>query len=227
MAAVSANRAHVIRRDYTIRARICKGEEEKFSESSHFVWERFRNNLAILQILVCRTVLSLYFSVYSDRKVPKEHRQRAGRPLDTRFPYMGLFDRGYTRRGIRKALRKSLRRRFSHAPPNLTQSRCAAMVAVAGSLPRRARPAIRQTHYLPAEKKGVLRADGAPPFVRVIGPWRLCAQSDSFAPPWAEESRRPGGGFLKGGTVGDSLEWRSFGTFLPSGAEKYISLTHR
>ena len=44
----------------------------------------------------------VYFSVNSDRKVPKEHRQRAKRPLDTRFPYMGLFDRGYTRRRFEK-----------------------------------------------------------------------------------------------------------------------------
>ena len=63
----------------------------------------------------------VYFSFRGERKVPKERHQRAGRPLDTRFSYMGLFDRGYTRRGIRKALRKSLRRRFSHAPPNSTQ----------------------------------------------------------------------------------------------------------
>ena len=45
----------------------------------------------------------VYFSVLVDRKVPKERHQRAGRPLDTCFTYMGLFDRGYTRRGIRKA----------------------------------------------------------------------------------------------------------------------------
>ncbi len=126
-------------------------------------------------------LLVVYFSVNSDRKVPKEHRQRAKRPLDTRFPYMGLFDRGYTRRGIRKALRQSLRRRFSHAPPNSTPSRCAAIVAVVASPLRRVRPAIRQTPYLPAEKKGELRADGAPLSVRVIGSWRLSAQSDSFA----------------------------------------------
>ena len=42
---------------------------------------------------------------------------------------MGLFDRRYTRRGIRKALRQSVRRRFSHAPPNTTQSRCAVKAA--------------------------------------------------------------------------------------------------
>ena len=123
----------------------------------------------------------VYFSAHGGRKVPKERHQRAGRPLDTCFTYMGLFDRGYTRRGIRKALRQSQRRRFSHAPPNSTPSRCAAIVAVAASLPRRARSAIRQTPYLPAEKKGEFRADGAPPFVRVIGSWRPCARSDSFA----------------------------------------------
>ena len=49
----------------------------------------------------------LHLSVHGDRKVPKERHQRAGRPLDTRLGFMGLFDRGYTRRGIRKALRMS------------------------------------------------------------------------------------------------------------------------
>ena len=168
-------------------------------------------------------LLVVYFSVNSDRKVPKEHRQRAKRPLDTRFPYMGLFDRGYTRRGIRKALRQSKRRRFSHAPPNSTPSRCAAIVAVAASLPRRERSVIRQTPYLPAEKKGEFRADGAPTSVRVSGSWRPFAQSDSFAPLRAKESRRSGGGFLKGGTVGDSLEGRSFGPFLSPWRERDIA----
>ena len=74
---------------------------------------------------------------------------------------------------------------------------------------------------------GEFRADGAPPFVRVLGSWRPYAQSDSFAPLWAKESRGSGGGFLKGGTVGDSLEWRSFGTFLSPRKEKYISITYR
>ena len=58
--------------------------------------------------------------------------------------------------------------------------------------------------------RGEFRAVGAPPSVRVFGSWRPDAQSDSFVPEWAKESRRSGGGFLKGGTVGDSLEWRSF-----------------
>ena len=172
-------------------------------------------------------LIAVYFSFRGERKVPKERHQRARRPLDTCFTYMGLFDRGYTRRGIRKALRQSKRRRFSHAPPNSTPSRCAAIVAVAARLPRRARLAIRQTPYLPAEKKGELRAVGTLPIVRVIGSWRLSARSGSFAPPWAKEPRRSGGGFLKGGTVGDSLEGRSFGTFLSPWKEKYIKITHR
>ena len=127
--------------------------------------------------------------------------------------------------GFEKRLRKSQRRRFSHAPPNSTPSRCAAIVAVAASLPRRARPVIRQTPYLPAEKKGEFRTNGAPPSVRVIGSWRPYAQSDSFAPLWARESRGSGGGFLKGGTVGDSLEGRSFGPFLSPWRERDISLS--
>ena len=61
----------------------------------------------------------MYFSLYVERKVPKERHQRAKRPLDTRLACMGLFDRGDTRRGIRKALRQSVRRRFSHAPAKL------------------------------------------------------------------------------------------------------------
>ena len=60
------------------------------------------------------------------------------------------------------------------------------------------------------KQSGEFRAVGAPPSVRVFGSWRPYAQSDSFAPLWAKVSRGSGGGFLKGGTVGDSLEWRSF-----------------
>ena len=75
------------------------------------------------------------------------------------------------------------------------------------------------------KQRGEFRADGVTPFVRVCGSWRPCAQSDSFA--LAKESRESGGGFLKGGTVGDSLKGRSFGTFLSTWTEKYIDTTHR
>ena len=135
----------------------------------------FFNKFGFVELFV------VYFSFRGERKVPKERHQRAGRPLDTCLGFMGLFDRGYTQRGIRKALRKSLRRRFSHAPPNSTPSRCAAIVAVAANLLRKARPAIRQTPYLPAEKKGEFRAVGTLPIVRVIGSWRLSARSTAFA----------------------------------------------
>ena len=66
---------------------------------------------------------------------------------------------------------------------------------------------------------GDFRADGAPPFVR--GTWypRPSAQSDSFATPMAKGSRGDGG-LRKGGRA--SLTWRSFGTFLSTGREKYI-----
>ena len=74
---------------------------------------------------------------------------------------------------------------------------------------------------------GEFRTDGALLSVRAFGSWRPYAQSDSFAPLWAKESRRSGGGFLKGGTVGDSLEGRSFGTFLSPRKEKYRKETHR
>ena len=196
VAAVSANRAHVIRRYYTIRARICKGEERKFSESSHFVWRGSQGKDLMFFRFGFVELFVLHLSVHGDRKVPKERHQRAERPLDARFSYMGLFDRGYTRRGIQKALRKSLRRRFSHAPPNSTPSRCAAIVAVAASPLRRARSAIRQTPSLPAEKKGEFRADGAPPSVRVFGSWRLYARSDSFA-VWRKSRADQEDGYLR------------------------------
>ena len=64
---------------------------------------------------------------------------------------------------------------------------------------------------LRAEAKDEFRADAAPPFVRVTWSLRPYAQSDSFA--LAKESRGSGGGFLKGGTVGDSLKWRFFWYF--------------
>ena len=53
----------------------------------------------------------------------------------------------------------------------------------------------------------------------VLGVLDFYAQSDSDAPLWAR-SRAPDGGFLKGG-IGASLKWRSFGTFLSTGREKY------
>ena len=68
---------------------------------------------------------------------------------------------------------------------------------------------------------GVFRADGAPPFVRALCCPRPSAHSDPFALLWTKGSR-VGGGFRKGGTLGASLAWRSFGTFLSTGREKYI-----
>ena len=68
------------------------------------------------------------------------------------------------------------------------------------------------------------RADGAPPFVRGIGCPRPSAQSDSIATPMAKGSRGDGG-LRKGGRA--SLTWRSFGTFLSTGREKYIDPSPR
>ena len=65
---------------------------------------------------------------------------------------------------------------------------------------------------------GELSADGAPPFVRALCCPRPSAQSDSFATPMAKGSRGDGG-LRKGGRA--SLTWRSFGTFLSTGREKY------
>ena len=75
----------------------------------------------------------------------------------------------------------------------------------------------RNLFFLP-RVSGDFRADGAPPFVRGIGCPRPSAQSDSFATPMAKGSRGDGG-LRKGGRA--SLTWRSFGTFLSTGREKY------
>ena len=77
---------------------------------------RGSNDSTVLQIWVYRTVLFLYFSVNSDRKVPKEHRQRAGRPLDTRLVYMGLSDREDTWARFEKHLRSAGGDTFLSAP---------------------------------------------------------------------------------------------------------------
>ena len=77
---------------------------------------KVRGKRTRLHIWVYRTVLSLYFSANSGRKVPKERHQRAGRPLDTRFSFMGLFDRGDTRARLEKHLRGTGGDAFLSAP---------------------------------------------------------------------------------------------------------------
>ena len=177
----------------------------------------------------------MHLSVHGDRKVPKERHQRAGRPLDTRFSYMGLFDSGYTRRGIRKALRMSWRRRFSHTPPNSTQGGrglsilsnhgfCRAGGGARYPLSTGRQPPLPclrvriqdkplgEEFHFPAELGGQphgRQSDGRAG-IRVLATFRAIRLFRRTA----KESRGSGGGFLKGGTVGDSLEWRSFGTFL-------------
>ena len=105
---------------------------------------------------------------------------------------------------------------------------CAMTSRIAGSpQPRRSAELAGQTCSRGCTRKflfllrvlGKFRADGAPPFVRGIGCPRPSAQSDSFATPMAKGSRGDGG-LRKGGRA--SLTWRSFGTFLSTGREKYI-----
>ena len=55
-------------------------------------------------------------SLRGERKGPKERHQRAGRPLDTRLGFMGLFDRGDTRARIEKHLRGTGGDTFLSAP---------------------------------------------------------------------------------------------------------------
>ena len=78
---------------------------------------------------------------------------------------------------------------------------------------------VREIFFFLLRVSGDFRADGAPPFVRALCCPRPSAQSDSFATPMAKGSRGDGG-FLKGGNEA-SLTWRSFGTFLSTGREKY------
>ena len=110
---------------------------------------------------------------------------------------------------------------------------CAMTSRVAGSpQPRRSAELAGQTCSRGCAKNflfllrvlGDFRADGAPPFVRGIGCPRPSAHSDSFAPLWAKGSRGDGG-LRKGGRA--SLTWRSFGTFLSTGREKYTDQTPR
>ena len=109
-----------------------------------------------------------------------------------------------------------------------TKALCAGTSRVAGCpQPRRSAELAGQTCSRGCARNFLLllrvldnfRADGAPPFVRGIGCPRPSAQSDLFAPAWAKGARGDGG-FLKGG-IEASLKWRSFGTFLSTGREKY------
>ena len=61
-------------------------------------------------------LIAVYFSFRGERKVPKERHQRAGRPLDTCFSYMGLFDNGDTRARLEKHLRGTGGDAFLSAP---------------------------------------------------------------------------------------------------------------
>ena len=63
-------------------------------------------------------------SLRGERKGPKERHQRAGRPLDTRLGFMGLFDRGYTRRRFEKRSAKTSGDAF--LTPRQTQPRVGA-----------------------------------------------------------------------------------------------------
>ena len=155
----------------------------------------------------------MYFSFRGERKVPKES------PRKERTQVLSLRILSPVRRCLFAGGKKAL---------------CAMTSRVAGSpQPRRSAELAGQTCSRGCTRNflfllrvsGDFRADGVPPFVRGIGYPRPSAQSDSFAPPWAKGSRGDGG-FLKGG-LHASLKWRSFGTFLSTGREKYTDQTPR
>ena len=154
----------------------------------------------------------MYFSFRGERKVPKES------PRKERTQVLSLRILSPVRRCLFAGGKKAL---------------CAMTSRVAGSpQPRRSAELAGQTCSRGCTRKflfllrvlGKFRADGAPPFVRGIGCPRPSAQSDSFATPMAKGSRGDGG-LRKGGRA--SLTWRSFGTFLSTGREKYTDHTPR
>ena len=86
----------------------------------------------------------------------------------------------------------------------------------------------RSGAHPPSPSHCPLRAKGQKPAPAWASLRRPCGQSSDCDLPrnqtfcGCKRSRTVGGGILKGGTVGDSLKWRSFGTFLSTQTEKYI-----
>ena len=152
----------------------------------------------------------MYFSFLGERKVPKES------PLKESTQVLSLRILSPVRRALLPEGKRAL---------------CAVTSRIAGSpQPRRSAELAGFPRSRGCEVdllfllrvSGEFRADGAPPFVRGVWYPRLTAQSDSFAP--AGEGVALDGGFRKGG-IEASLTWRSFGTFLSTGREKYIILS--
>ena len=161
-----------------------------------------------IQIGVYRGDGIMYFSFRGERKVPKES------PLKESTQVLSLRILSPVRRALLPGGKRALCAVTSRVAGGPQPRRSAELAGLAYS-----RGCASSFLFL-LRVSGEVSADGAPPFVRAIGYPRPSAQSDSFATPMAKGSRGDGG-FLKGG-LHASLKWRSFGTFLSTGREKYI-----
>ena len=171
VAAVSANRAHVIRRYYSIRARVCKEGNEKFSESSHFCVERVAGQgLDVLQIWVCRGVMLMYFSLYVERKVPKERPSRESPtvpPLRNPPPDLrDSFAHGGAKESDRAESRQDPITRTAGRVPTARNSPLCCSPELLFFLSDKRNPWV-------AAKRAANRDGGAPPSLRLDGKLRL------------------------------------------------------
>ena len=120
----------------------------------------------------------MYFSFLGERKVPKES------PLKESTQVLSL-----------RILSPVLRALFAKGQKGPMRCHFTDRRKSATSAERRARGfspfagTIRRNSLFLLRVSGIIRADGAPPFVRAIWYPRSSAQSDSFAPLWAKGSR--------------------------------------
>ena len=164
----------------------------------------------------------MYFSLYVERKVPKErHLRKVPTVLSLRIlsPYL----RAHLPVGKWADTLLSRSLPWGRTPVRVTAARLATHLAETHgfSLPD------KENSNLGQKQRDELRAVGAPPSVRLHGKLRLDSASDTFAPQWAKVSRRLGDRILKESTVGTFLKWRSLGTFLSTRRERCINKTHR
>ena len=118
----------------------------------------------------------MYFSLYVERKVPKErHLRKVPTVLSLRIlsPYL----RAHLPVGKWADTLLSRSLPWGRTAVRVTAARLATHLAETHgfSLPD------KENSNLGQRQKGEFRADGAPPFVRAFGSWRLFARSDSFA----------------------------------------------
>ena len=156
----------------------------------------------------------MYFSFRGERKVPKES------PLKESTQVLSLRILSPIRRSFFALRQKRLMRcHFTGSRMSATSAerRARGFRLLAGTCGETSRSA--PPPRASSARTALRRSCG------VLGVLDFYAQLDSDAPLWAR-SRAPDEGFLKGG-IGASLKWRSFGTFLSTGREKYIDPSPR